>query len=349
MSPAASPKRSLALLASLWPFFLALSAFAGSLAYLLGAPSTAGRGAVRVLSYSAFLGSWGPGPELAKRFTAKTGVAVQFLDAGDAGLLLKKLELFPSDVVVGLDGLSLAETRAAGVWRPLDAIRGAIDRSPSWREPEFAAYDWSQMSFVYRKGELEPPRSLQELLDPRFRGAIALEDPRTSTPGLQFLLWVLDELGTDAGFEFLEKLKPNIHSVGASWSQAYGAFSKKRAKLAFSYVTSAAYHWLEENDYEYQPAVFATGHPVQVEYAAISAKCSDCTAAEAFVSFLLEPESQKLIMRKNYMFPVDTAAAAGTPFAGLLGAGIKTRAWRGLPALLAEREQLFDRWRRLGL
>jgi len=308
---------------------------------------------VRVLTYSGFLAAWGPGPELAKLFAAKTGLKVEFRDGGDAGLLLKKLELFPSDVVVGLDQLSLPEAGKTVKWRQLPtdvAIGVASGLAPSEiiaGANQFVAVDWAPLAFIYRTGELEPPKSLAELADPRLKGRIALMDPRTSTPGLQFYFWVLDEMGVDEGLKFLGRLKENVHSVSGSWSQAYGLFTKKQAGLAFSYLTSPVYHHVQEKDTSYQGAVFPEGQPVQIEYAAIPEKCGSCDAAEKFVRFLLEPEAQKIIMTKNVMLPARSEVVEGTEFKNI--PAFKIRPWKSLPALLEQREALFTRWQELGL
>src|SRR3954462_14388835 len=58
---------------------------------------------LQVLAYSSFISSWGPGPEIARLFAERTGIHVVYQDGGIAGLMLKKLELFPCDVVVGFD------------------------------------------------------------------------------------------------------------------------------------------------------------------------------------------------------------------------------------------------------
>jgi thiamine transport system substrate-binding protein len=306
-----------------------------ALVYLVGSQSgtpapAAAADRVRVLSYSSFISSWGPGPEIAKAFEAEFGVPVELQDAGDAGLILKKLELFPADVVVGLDQLSLAQAEEAR----------------DWKGP-FVAFDKGAMTFVYRTNDLVPPVALEDLLDGRFKGAIALQDPRTSTPGLQFLFWVLDEMGVEEGFAFLAKLKPNVHSVSSSWSSAYGLFFKAQAKTAFSYVTSPVYHWVEDEAEQYQPAVFPAGHPVQIEYAGVPASCSACEMGQKFADFLLRPEIQKIIMTKNYMMPVVAGVTKGTPFERL--PEVREREWKSLPDLLKRREEFFERWRQLGL
>lgn len=289
------------------------------------------------------MSAWGPGPEIAKRFRDQTGISVEFQDAGDAGLILEKLKLFPVDAVLGLDQLTLTQARESTDWNDLPTLESPSD----WDDNEFAAIDYAPLTFVYRKGEVEPPTSLRDLLNPRFASAVALEDPRTSTPGLQFFFWVLDEMGEQQGFDYLQQLKKSVHSVSPSWSTAYGVFKQKQAKLVFSYLTSPIYHVIEEKNESYAAAIFTDGHPLQVEFAGIPANCARCTDAETFIQFLRQPATQALIMKKNFMLPVVKEAVAGTPFANL--PTVTVRELKSAPDLLLRRDELFEKWRRLGL
>ncbi|MCM2281526.1 MAG: thiamine ABC transporter substrate-binding protein [Bdellovibrionaceae bacterium] len=295
---------------------------------------------LRVLAYSSFLHSWGPGPEIAKRFEQRTGRRVELRDADDAGLILKKLDIFPSDVVIGLDQLLLAEARNARAWKtiPAEGVR--------FYDAPFLPFDWGPLAFVYREGEVSPPQSLDDLLAERFRGELALQDPRLSSPGLQFLYWVLDQKGQEAGFEFLRRLRSQVHTLGPSWSTTYGVFQAGQARLAFSYLTSPIYHWTQENDRRYQAAVFADGHPVQVEYVGVPESCRMCDEAVRFARFLLEPEIQALLMSKNFMLPIRDEVRAGTEFARLPDA--KVYEFRELAKWIRERDALLERWRELG-
>ena len=297
---------------------------------------------VHVAAYSAFLNSWGPGPEIARKFEEKTGIHVDYLDAGDAGLLLKKLELFPADAVVGLDSISVVQALSQTKWKPL-----AADVPSESHLPQFLAFDQGPMTFVYRTGEIEPPRDLEALLAPAYAKTLALEDPRSSTPGLQFLFWILDQKGDDEGFAYLAKLKPSLQLVAPSWSEAYGAFTKGRAKLAFSYLTSPVYHWVNENKHEYKPVLLTEGLPIQIEYAGVPESCANCDAGTQFIKFLLTDESQKSIMTRNYMLPMNPKIMAGTPFAELPSA--KIYQWKRLPELIKNRDALLERWRKLEL
>lgn len=301
---------------------------------------------LRILAYSSFTSAWGPGPALAKIFEDTQGIKVILLQADDAGLLLAKMDSFPADVVLGFDQLSLPLAKRSKVWRDHGVV------SPRFPDARFLAFDWSPVGFLYREGEIDPPRNFDDLLNPRFEGAIALQDPRSSSPGLQFLNWLALEMGEDPSFEFLARLKPNVHSMSGSWSQSYGLFTRGLAKLSFGYATSVLYHQQSENDDRYKFAKFPTRHPVQVEFAAIPESCRQCAAAQKFMAFLVSVEAQTVIMNRNWMLPVNAEAAQGSPFADLMALHESDKA---PPSDTSEAEtkpdpaQLLKRWSEVGL
>ena len=95
---------------------------------------------------------------------------------------------------------------------------------------------------------------------------IVLQDPRTSAPGLGFLLWMRQVYGDKAG-EAWTKLKPRIVTFTKGWSEAYGLFLKGEADMVMSYTTSPAYHVGAEKKTNYKAAPFAEGHYMHVELA----------------------------------------------------------------------------------
>lgn len=277
---------------------------------------------IRVLAYSSFLATWGPGPTLKRMFEhdwrsrAKgENISIEYLQSEDAGLLLPKLAVFPADLVIGFDQFTRSQAMAERSWKQHGIAAGL-----RFSDDTFFAFDWAPIGFVYRHGEIDPPRSLDDLLDIRFRGSIALQDPRSSSPGFQFLAWVVEEKGEAGAREFLKKLKPNVHSVSGSWSQSYGIFTRGMSRLVLSYATSPLYHRYTEKDERYRFAPFSTAHPVQVEYAAIPDNCTDCQLAQEFAKFLISPPAQQVIMNKNWMLPINVSAAEGTAFGEILDA-----------------------------
>ncbi len=276
---------------------------------------------VRVMTYSSFLQEWGAGPEIAKKFKQETGLDIKWINAGNAGLLIERLkfkkETDRPDLIIGFDQFSIFEARKFFGWQDMKEShsRGERNLLPDGAQfVDFLAYDWGPLTFVYKQGQIKPPASLQDLVKEEYRDSLLLQDPRMSSPGLQFLLWVLSDMGQEKGFEFLEKLKPSIRNMSPSWSSSYSIFKMQPQTLVFSYFTSPLYHSLEENDDTYKAVEFKNPHPIQVEYAGIPDFCNNCEKAQKLAKFLLRTDIQKILMKKNYMFPVDGAALEGESF-----------------------------------
>ncbi len=130
-----------------------------------------------------------------------------------------------------------------------------------------------------------------------------IQDPRTSTPGLGLLLWVKSVYG-DKAPEAWAKLKNRVLTVTPGWSEAYGLFTKGEAPMVLSYVTSPAYHMVEEKTDRYQAAKFEEGHYIQIEVAGMLKASQNQDLARKFLSFTLSPEFQGIIPTTNWMMPV---------------------------------------------
>ncbi len=295
-----------------------------------------------VMSYASFAASWGPGPRLAKQFEERTGTPVRFVQADDAGVLLQRLKLVVADVVIGLDQFVLASARSQLKWHP----HGLVVDFP--QDEIFLPIDWAPVGFVYREGEVTPPTSLDAVLEESYRDAIALEDPRTSAPGFQFLSWIAQGRTDLELMNYIRRLRRSVQSISPSWSQAYGLFTRGSAKLVLSYMTSPLYHQVVEGDVRYRFAKFPEGHPVHVEFAGIPAACVQCAQAQRFLQFLISEDSQKLIMETNWMLPVLSLASRELlePFRSVVNNAqeLRPRDMKALEMSSGERERLFKLW-----
>ncbi len=277
-----------------------------------------------VYSYSSFASPWGAGPEIVKDFEAENNVKVSLVDAGDARTILQRIELekhkSKADVVVGLDHLILNEALKITNWKNIKAP--GINYSKDFPEKKiafdkFVPFDWAPMTFIYREGEIPPPRTLEELGAINYQKSLVIYDPRMSTPGFLFADWIVRALGADKAKSYFSSIKDNILTITPSWSTGYGLFQKKQARLAFSYVTSAVYHWVHDKDLKYRAAEFRDPVPYHIEFAGVLSDCHNCSGAEEFVKFLLRPEIQRKIMMMNFMYPVLDGIKADTAFAKL--------------------------------
>lgn len=274
---------------------------------------------VRVLTYSTFVSATGPGSALFKKFQETCNCKVEVTSVSDAGLLLERLKIGAGathfDVVIGLDQLMLEQARKDFAWREveIDGLSWHPEIVEFTKGNEFVPLDWSPLTFVYKASALPVPEKLSEMIEPQYHKAFILEDPRSSSPGLQFLNWIRSQKGEGTS-EFLTDLKPNVQQVAPSWSFAYGLFKKNQGRFVFSYLTSLAFHWGTENDRSYKVLSFPEGHPVQVEFSAVPAQCQQCELGVQLVELMLQPESQKLIMEKNFMLPAVTGVELGTVY-----------------------------------
>lgn len=279
---------------------------------------------LKVFASSSFISQWGPGPRIKENFEKICGCSVEYFDGSDNQFLLRRLqsegEVMGADVVMGLDQNDLEKAKQIVEWNKMSF------RNVDWDDPVKGAlasetllpYDWGALSFIVRKSEFAAlPKKLNDFLDEKLEKKIVIPDPRTSSVGLQFLLYLIQVLGEDQAFGYLKKLEKQILTYPASWSQAYGLFQKEQAATTFSYVTSSIYHLVEEKTKEYVALELQEGHPVQFEFLGIPAFCKNCELALSFVEYVLSHEGQKIVMEKNYMMPAVKGVVEGTPFANL--------------------------------
>lgn len=299
---------------------------------------------LKVFATSSFISQWGPGPLLKENFEKTCQCQVNFFDSASASYLLQRMKTEKIDLVMGFDqfDLELANQQTRWMKPVIENINWQQQIEASALVLDFVAYDWGILSFLVRKSETDLAEiDIQDLLRPEWKEKVSLQDPRTSSVGLQFLFWATEILGKEKTFDFFKKLNQQVLMFAPSWSTSYGLFQKKQVATTFSYVTSSIYHQVEENNFDIQPLKIKNGHPIQVEYMGIPENCLQCDLAAKFMNYLLTDEAQKIIMTKNYMFPVLKGIEKETPFEPLIHfpvAGLKK-----IPDL-SERELILKKW-----
>ena len=279
----------------------------------LTAPALA-KDTLTVYTYDSFVADWGPGPKVKEAFEKTCDCTVEWVAPGDGVAMLNRLKLegknTKADVVLGLDTNLTAEAENTGLIGKHGLDLKLAKTPVPWTDEYFMPFDYGYFAVVYDSQAMkQPPKSLDELVNGDPAQKIVLEDPRTSTPGLGFLLWMKKVYGDKAG-EAWKKLEPRILTVAPGWSEAYGLFTKGEAPMVLSYTTSPAYHMVAENTERYQAAAFSEGHYVQIEVAGMTRAADDPELARTFLSFMTGPQFQSIIPETNWMMP---AAATGTP------------------------------------
>ncbi|MCJ9752879.1 thiamine ABC transporter substrate binding subunit [Neorhizobium sp. BETTINA12A] len=284
-----------------------LSIFAAAAALSLSAPAEAQQKTLTVYTYESFISDWGPGPKVKETFEKTCACKLNFVGVADGVALLTRLKLegkgTDADIALGLDTNLISEAKATGLFEPHGLDVSAAKVPGNYSDDTFIPYDYGHFAVVYDTQAMKnPPKSLKELVDGDPAQKIAIEDPRTSTPGLGLLLWVKSVYG-DKAPEAWAKLRKRVLTVTPGWSEAYGLFTKGEVPMVFSYTTSPAYHLIEEKTERYQAASFSEGHYIQIEVAGMLKGAKEKDLAKQFLKFMVSPAFQDVIPTTNWMMP----------------------------------------------
>ncbi|MFA4647274.1 thiamine ABC transporter substrate binding subunit [Pyrococcus kukulkanii] len=247
-------------------------------------------------------------PEFEKEYNVKVNLVL----VGSTGELVNRLILEKdnpqADVVVGIDNTFMAKAINAGVLekfrlRNFDVIRKDIlEYFPA--DDYLTPFDYGFLAFNYRTDMIEePPKSLDELITPEWKGKIIIEDPRTSSPGLAFMLWTIAVYG-NSWLEYWAKLRNNVQIV-KGWSAAWEAFSKGEYPVVLSYATSPAAVVYYDNKTNVKAVQFRRGNFIQVEGAGIVKGTKNRDLAEKFIEFLISEKAQEKLPTTQWMYPVN--------------------------------------------
>ena len=264
-----------------------------------------------IYTYDSFNSEWGPGPVVFKRFEKECACKLKVVSPSDSGTVLNRVILEKAnpkaDILLGLNNSEIGKSFRYDLWEAyhsplLEQVPVDLRVDKKYRVTPF---DYGFIAFVYDSEKLNsPPQSLQDLLDPKYRRKIVIENPKTSSPGLSMLHWTIGVYGEEGYLDYWKKLEPNLLSVTNGWSAAYGMFTKGEAPIVLSYVTSPAYHLEYEKTERYQAAIFQEGHYRQIEFAGILKGTKHQKQAREFIDFMLSEKFQNVIPLTNWMFPI---------------------------------------------
>ncbi len=263
-----------------------------------------------VYTYSAFTSEWGPGAVLRTEFEKTCACEVQYVAVDDGATLLKRMKLegkkSRADVALGFDSNMVAEVLESGLFAPSNVslpknLIAPVD--PSSKDT-LVPFDYGWLAVMYDSEKIKiPPRDFDDLLSRKeFIKQLLVQDPRTSAPGLAFLVWIKETYG-DQWTQKLPALRKQVLTVSPGWTEAYGLFTKGEASMVVSYTTSEIYHRVAEKSQRYKAAIFPS-HYALTEFGAIPKSSAQKELARKFLEYLLFPASQKVLAENNWMHPV---------------------------------------------
>jgi thiamine transport system substrate-binding protein len=267
--------------------------------------------------------------EVLEEFEAETGITIRILRSGDAGTMLNQAILSKEnplgDVMYGVDNTFLSRALDADIFLPYESPRLKDVREEFLTSEAFVTpIDYGDVCLNYDVGYFQEtalplPQSLQDLVEPEYKGLLVTENPATSSPGLAFMLSTVAAFGTsdEAGeYDFLDfwaDLVRNDVLIVDDWTDAYyGQFSGSsgdgQRPLVVSYASSPpveVYFAEETLDQAPTSSIVEPGMCFrQIEYAGILAGTEHVEAAQQFIDFMLSTEFQEDMPLQMFVFPV---------------------------------------------
>jgi len=265
-----------------------------------------------IYTYDSMVSEYGLGPLVIPKFEEKCNCQVRIVSKGDAGQLLTTLILEQqnpkADIVIGIDNSLYSKAIREGILEKFvpENIYLVPENLRLDNQGYLIPYDYGFIAFMYDSEKIDIEiDSFESLLDPSLRKKIAIQHPKTSTPGLALLLWTISIYGDPGYKEYWKKLKPNILTVTDGWDESAGLFSAGEVPIYLSYASSPPYYVEFEEIDHYLAANFKEGHYVQIEGMGIIKGTKNRLLAEQFIEFSLENSFQKEIPLTQFMFPVN--------------------------------------------
>jgi thiamine transport system substrate-binding protein len=252
-------------------------------------------------------------------FEQEHGVTVTFVKGGDANQVVNRAILNAgnpeADVLFGVDNLAFQRGVEAGVFDNYKAKRrGEIPADILAQFNDSTAvtpidYGYVNINIDLGAGLLAPS-TFEELVTETWRGKLVVEDPATSSTGLQFLASTVAYFGDGGWQDFWRDLKANDVLVTDGWEDAYYVqFSRWGGDrpLVVSYTSSPAAEFLfADPPVDRPPTENVIPGPLfrQVEAAAVLKGTKAEELAQAFIDFMLSDAFQKQIPETMFVYPV---------------------------------------------
>lgn len=257
--------------------------------------------------------------EVIAAFEQKYGVTVTFVEGGDANQVVNRAILSAgnpeADVLFGVDNLTYQRADEAGVFCSFTADRRSEipqDIRDQFGDSETVTptdYGYVNLN-LDRAAGLTAPTTFEELTEEAWRGKLVVEDPSTSSPGLQFLASTVAHFGDGGWQDFWRGLRANDVLITDGWSDAYYTqFSRWGGDrpLVVSYTTSpAAEVFFADPPVDEPPTLNVIPGPLfrQVEAAGVLRGAAHPGLARAFIDFMLSDAFQQQIPETMFVYPV---------------------------------------------
>ena len=277
-----------------WPVLFALVTYMLAQAWAQGASVDAARKEGKAIIYGTVVPQ--VMGQIQNGFETKYGIKTEYWRADATKVIDRVLTEWRSgkpgfDIVIGARGpLALGkEERVYAKYSP--AAAATFPAKFKDKDGQLIAWRITPVGILYNTELVkatETPKSLDELLDPKWQGKIAMPDPSRHASTAQYL-WNLQQVKGDKWMDFAKGLAKQKPMLVESYSSVPNVIVRGEAHLGISYI--------QYTGQTKGPIGFASIEQVFADPsdAALSAKAMNPNAAKLFIEYLCSAEGQKKV------------------------------------------------------
>jgi iron(III) transport system substrate-binding protein len=247
----------------------------------------------------------------AKEFQVQTGIKVLQVHkaTGEALAQLRAESQNPkTDIWWGGTGdpyLQAAEVGLLDAYRPayLNDLHGWAVRQYAMTENHVGGFYTSAIGFgwnedVLKKKKLPAPKCWADLIDPKYKGEIETSHPGSSGTGYTILAGLVQMMGEDAAFDYLQRLHKNVTQYTRSGQAQAKSVAKGEVGIGVSFIFGFENERINGFTMVHAAAP-CEGTGYEIGGIALVKGSRNREAAKKYYDFLMSPAGQSLGAKAN--------------------------------------------------
>jgi iron(III) transport system substrate-binding protein len=238
---------------------------------------------------------------IVEAFKKKTGLTVEYWRASATKVMDRALSEFRAgksvfDVMVNNSGAIHVMKKEGLFAKYISPAAKAFAKEVI--DPQVGpVYRNTPVGIIYNKGQVstaDAPKSLEDLLDPKYKGKFVMPDPTQHTTTLQWLSSLYKIMGNEKADRFIRALGATKPLMVESFAPSAERVSTGETPIAISLIRYTVTYGEKGApvDYVRLGKMLSTG-----QYLALSNKTSRPNGGKAFIDFFLGDESMRILAR----------------------------------------------------
>ena len=233
-------------------------------------------------------------------FEKKYGIKVDYWRASGNGVAERAVNEWRAgrpgyDVVEGNPGLNLALKTEGALAKYIPPSSEKFAEQFKDKDSQMTAWRLIPISILYNMDSVKAadrPRSLDDLIDPKWKGKISIPNPTQHAETAQFF-WNLQKFRGDKWLDFVKALAKQEPHLVESFAPVPNALIRGEAQVGLGYIKYLKQY---KGPLAY---VLLDKHLTELNVMSVGSKAANPNAARLYIEFICSAEGQKLVAEQG--------------------------------------------------